>query len=150
MLSKEAPQEAPAWQHNGIEATYQELIDAQFNAARKIRGHLLELGQALEDKSPMRLSYKVGRMTKQDLVLDIEEGTLTHEVWETWTFAPDVPSYGRNSYGSNIEIERLKEPLLSQSTPLPFEKHPSIWIESGRSFANKIHTKIEAQTPKPI
>lgn len=134
----------PEWKHEGIETACKELADADVTAATKIHGCLSELGAELTDKSPVRLRYRDERTDRQDIVFNPEDGSLTHEVWKTYVFAPDVPYYYRSTYGDNIELERIK-PRLEKSTPLPLEGYGKIWIESGRRLANAIHQRIVVQ-----
>lgn len=75
----------------------------------------MELGTGLANKAPIRVEHEIGKMDRWDVVFNPEDGTLAVERWKQPFGHPDVPSYDRNTYSDNLEIE-IVEPQ--------FEEHP--------------------------
>ncbi len=135
----------PEWEHEGIEASYRELQAAELVAATKIQGHLMELGTGLANKAPIRVEHEIGKMDRWDVVFNPEDGTLAVERWKTAIWAPDVPSYDRNTYSDNLEIE-IVEPQFEKSIPLTLENGTAIWLQTGKKLATAIHNQVASQS----
>lgn len=130
----------------GVEHIYKELREARLTAAKKIQSHLMELGTKLQEGASVRITYKENWMDRLDLVFDPKNSSLSMEAWQTQELAEDIPAYNRNTYGSNIELERIDEPILLDSHPLTIEEQTGIWIASGRKLSTAMQEQIASQT----